>query len=100
MPMYDNKVLRWEILKTIGSYAAFGSFRVKAILNALRPTGFESLTEPTLMAQLRYLELKGYLTIEKTKNLLTEEEYFLITITPKGIDLLENRFSDMGVACA
>ncbi len=98
MEAYENKDLRREILKTL-KLAQFSSFRLKALLNALRPTGFADLSTNTLWIQILYLQKKGFVEIEKTKNLITEEEFNLISITPKGIDLLEGNCSDVGVSC-
>jgi hypothetical protein len=97
MQTYENKELRREILKTL-KLAQFSSFRIRALLNALRPTGFGDLSESTLWTQLIYLQKKGFVEIEKAKNLLTEEEFNLISITTKGIDLLEGNCSDIGVS--
>jgi hypothetical protein len=98
MPTYSNKSLRKDILITI-AYIPFSSFRVKAILNALRPTGYEELTETSLLAQIHYLERGGYLEMTKSENIVTGEEVDLVTITKKGIDLLEGNCTDIGVDC-
>lgn len=98
MAKYQNKTLRRDILRCL-AYVPFTPFRVKAILNALRPTGYDDLTLPALEGQVRYLDEKGLIKREAAKNMMTEEEIELITITAKGIDLLEGNCSDVGVAC-
>ncbi len=98
MPKYSNKSLRKDILITI-AYVPFSSFRIKAVLNALRPTGYEDLTETSLMGQIKYLEQGGYVELRTSENVVTEEEIQLVTITKKGIDLLEGNCADVGVEC-
>jgi len=98
MPMYSNKSLRKDILVTI-AYVPFSSFRIKAILNALRPTGYEDLTETSLVGQIRYLERGGYVETKESENIVTGEEICLVTITKKGIDLLEGSCTDVGIDC-
>jgi hypothetical protein len=99
MPKYSNKTLRKDILITL-AYVPYSPFRVKAILNALRPTGYEDLSETGLMGQVKYLEEKGYVKSEMSRNIVTEEEMLLVTITSKGIDLLEGNCTDVGIDCA
>ena len=99
MPKYSNKNLRKDILVTL-AYVPYSPFRVKAIVNALRPTGYDDLTEISLMGQIKYLEEKGYIKSEPAKNIVTEEEVVLVTITAKGVDLLEGNCTDVGVAGA
>lgn len=98
MPKYRNDNLRWDVLVTL-AYIPFSSFRVKAILQALRPTGYDDLSETSLMGQIKYLEEGGYITVKDSKNIITEEEITLVTITKKGIDLLEKNIKDVGVRC-
>ncbi len=98
MEPYENKDLRREILKTL-YLAKSSAFRIRILLRALRPTGFSDLSEASLMAEITYLEKKGYVEIERAKNLITEEEFDLVTISPKGIDLLEGNLTDIGVSC-
>jgi len=98
MPKYRNKDLRKDILVTL-AYVPFSPFRIKGILNALRPTGYEDLTETSLMGQIKYLEEKNFIKAEKARNIVTEEETLLVTITTKGIDLLEGNCTDIGVSC-
>jgi hypothetical protein len=98
MPKYRNKDLRKDILVTL-AYVPFSPFRIKAILNALRPTGYEDLTEASLMGQIKYLEEKNFIKAETARNIVTEEETLLITITTRGIDLLEGNCTDIGVSC-
>jgi hypothetical protein len=98
MPKYSNKNLRRDILRTL-AYVPYTPFRIVAILNALRPTGYDDLTEPSLMGQIHYLEEKGYVKTESAKNFVTEEEILLVTITARGVDLLEGNCSDVGVSC-
>ncbi len=97
MQPYENKDLRREILKTL-YLAKSSSFRIRILLRALRPTGFSDLSEAALVAEITYLEKKGFVEIERAKNLITEEEFDLITISPKGIDLLEGNLTDIGVS--
>jgi len=97
MQTYENKDLRREILKTL-YLAKSSSFKIRILLRALRPTGFGDLSEAALLAEIIYLQKKGFIEVEKTKNLLTEEECDLIAISPKGIDLLEGNCSDIGVS--
>ena len=98
MSRYRNENLRWDILVTL-AYVPFSAFRLKAILQALRPTGYDDLTETSLMGQIKYLEEGGYVKIEESKNIVTEEEVLLVTITKKGVDLLEKNIKDVGVKC-
>ncbi len=98
MPKYRNRDLRKDILVTL-AYVPYSPFRIKAILNALRPTGYEDLSEITLMGQIKYLEEKGFVKVEKARNIVTEEEMVLVTICAKGVDLLEGNCTDIGVAC-
>ncbi len=44
MPKYRNRDLRKDILVTL-AYVPYSPFRIKAILNALRPTGYEDLSD-------------------------------------------------------
>ncbi len=97
MQPYENKDLRREILKTL-YLAKSSSFRIRILLRALRPTGFSDLSEAALVAEVTYLEKKGFVEIEGAKNRITEEEFDLITISPKGIDLLEGNLTDIGVS--
>ncbi len=97
MQPYENKDLRREILKTL-YLAKSSSFRIRILLRALRPTGFSDLSEAALVAEITYLEKKGFVEIERVKNPITEEEFDLITISPKGIDLLEGNLTDIGVS--
>lgn len=94
---HNNNDLRRDILITL-AYIPFLAFRPLAILNALRPTGYSDLTEITLMGQIKYLEQKGFLKIDKATNVVTGEEVTLVTITPKGIDCLEGHCDDIGVS--
>jgi hypothetical protein len=98
MSKYNLKALRRDILVTLG-YVPYSPFRARAILNALRPTGYEDLTEVSLLGHIKYLEEKGYVKTGMAKNLVTEEEVMLITITAKGDDLLRGYCSDVGVQC-
>ena len=99
MPKYSLRMLRRDILVTL-AYVPYSPFRLKAILNALRPTGYDDLTEPTLDAQIKYLEEKGYVKTEKSKNFVTEEEISLVTLTARGDDLLRGYGpADPGVQC-
>jgi hypothetical protein len=98
VPKYDNRVLRRDILTTL-AYVPYSSFRAKAVVEALRPTGYEDLTEISLMGQIKYLEEKGYIKSEMAKNIVTGEMVLLVTITARGIDLLEGSCRDVGVAC-
>ena len=98
MPRYRNKELRRDILATL-AYVPFSAFRLRAILNALRPTGYDDLSEATLSAQVEYLREKGFVKSELAKNIVTNDEIFLVTITAKGIDLLEGNCTDAGVGC-
>ncbi len=97
MQAYENKDLRREILKTL-YLAKSSSFKIRILLRALRPTGFGDLSESTLSAEITYLQKKGFVEIEKATNLLTEEKFDLISISPKGIDLLEGNCSDIGIS--
>jgi hypothetical protein len=97
MPKYDNNDLRRDILITL-AYVPFSSFRIKAILSALLPTGYEDLTETSLMGQIKYLEQKNFVTTERARNVITQEETTLITITCDGIDILEGKRRDVGVS--
>ena len=101
MPKYSYKTLRREILKTLAivprSSTKAPAFQSKTILNALRPTGFEDLTEPLLMAQIGYLEEKGYVKTDTGRNFVTEEEVILISLTAQGDDLLRGYCNDVGV---
>ena len=97
MPTYDNKHLRREILKTL-HLMDFAFFRVTIVVDSLRPTGFPDLTESSLMAQTKYLEQKGFVELERKKNILTGEESDLISITAKGIDLIEGNCTDVGIS--
>jgi phosphatidylserine/phosphatidylglycerophosphate/cardiolipin synthase-like enzyme len=94
---YENKDLRREILKTL-YLAKSSSFKIRILLRALRPTGFGDLSESTLLAEIIYLQKKGFVEIEKATNLITEEKFDLISISPKGIDLLEGNCSDIGIS--
>lgn len=96
MPKYSNKTIRKDILVTL-AYVPFSSFQAKAIADALRPTGYEDLTDISLMGQIKYLEEKGYVKTEKARNFITEQEVIVITITADGIDLLEGNRVDVGV---
>ncbi len=97
MQTYENKELRREILKTL-YLAKSASFRLKKLVDALRPTGFPDLTEVTLGAQIKYLEKKRYVEVERTRNILSGEEFELIGISVDGIDLIENNRSDVGIS--
>jgi len=97
MPKYDNNDLRRDILITL-AYVPFSPFRIKAILLALLPTGYGDLTETSLMGQIRYLEQKKFVTTEKAKNVVTQEETTLVTITCDGVDILEGKRRDIGVS--
>jgi len=97
MQAYENKDLRREILKTL-YLAKSSSFKIRILLRALRPTGFSDLSESTLSAEITYLQKKGFVEIEKATNLITEEKFDLISISPKGIDLLEGNCSDIGIS--
>ncbi len=99
MARYNNKTLRKDVLITL-AYVPYSSIRIKAILNALRPTGYDDLTETSLMGQIKYLEEKGYVKCQMSKNIVTEEEVLLVTILAKGVDLLEGSCSDVGIECA
>lgn len=98
MPKYDNKDLRRSILETL-AYVPYFPHRTRAILNSLRPTGYPDLTDVGLWGQIKYLEEKGYVKTERSKNIVTEDEVMLVSITAKGIDLLECNCSDIGVSC-
>jgi hypothetical protein len=98
MPKYNQKTLRRDILITLG-YIPYSPFRVKAILNALRPTGYEDLVEGSLLGHIKYLEEKGYVKTGMAKNIVTEEEVILVSITAKGDDLLQGYCNDVGVQC-
>lgn len=96
MQKYTNKMLRREILKTIAC-VPFTSFRLDAVLDALKKTGFDDLIASSLLTQLKYLEGKGFLKIEKTRHFMNGEEFVNTAITADGIDLLEGNRSDIGV---
>ena len=96
MQKYTNKSLRREILKTIAC-VPFSRFRMDAILEALKKTGFDDLTHDSLMAQLKYLEGKGFAKIERTKHFMNGEEFINVCIKAEGIDLLEGNRSDIGI---
>jgi len=96
MQKYTNKMLRREILKTIAC-VPFSSFRLDAVLDALKKTGFDDLNKDSLIAQIKYLEGKGFLKIEKTKHFMDGEEFVNLRIKADGIDLLEGNRSDIGV---
>ena len=98
MPKYTNRNLRRDILRTL-NYVPLTPFRAVAVLNALRPTGYDDLTMPSLDGQINYLEEKGYIKKKTARNEILGEEIELIQITAKGIDLLEGNCSDVGVAC-
>ena len=89
-------MLRREILKTIAC-VPFSSFRLDAVLDALKKTGFDDLTNTSLMAQIKYLEGKGFLRIERTRHFMNGEEFVNTCITADGIVLLEGNRSDIGV---
>ena len=93
---YSPKSLRGDILKTL-SYIPYEPIRIRGLLNALRPTGYPCLTEGDLKNQLRYLEMKGLVTINKTKNYITEEEVEIVTITDKGVDVREGTKPEPGI---
>lgn len=100
---YENADLRLEILKTLklahsSRQGRFFSFKIKILLNALRPSGFPDLSPNELWTQIVYLKEKDLVQIEKEKNIVTEEEFDLVSITVKGIDLLEKAISEVGVA--
>jgi len=98
MPKYSNRNLRRDILRTL-NYIPLTPFRAVAILNALRPTGYDDLTISSLEGQINYLEEKGYIKKSMARNEILGEEIDLIQITAKGIDILEGSSSDVGVAC-
>jgi hypothetical protein len=98
MAKYTNRSLRRDILRTL-NYVPLTPFRAIAVLNALRPTGYDDLTTATLEGQINYLVEKGYIKKKTAKNEILGEEIELIQITAKGIDLLEGNCSDVGVAC-
>ena len=93
---YNLKSLRGDILKTL-SYIPYEPIRIKGLLNALRPTGYPCLTEGDLKNQLRYLEMKGLVTIVRTKNYITQEEVDVVAITDKGVDVREGTKPDPGI---
>jgi hypothetical protein len=96
MQKYTNKMLRRELLKTVAC-VPFSSFRLDAILEALKKTGFDDLNSASLMTQIRYLEGKGFLKVEKTRHFMNGEEFINTCITADGIDLLEGNRADIGV---
>jgi hypothetical protein len=96
MQKYTNKMLRREILKTIGCIP-FSRFRLEAVLDALKKTGFDDLNHDSLMAQFKYLEGKVFVKIEKTKHFMDGEEFINVCIKAEGIDLLEGNRSDIGI---
>ncbi len=98
MAKYQNKNLRRDILRCL-NYVPLTPFRTVAVLNALRPTGYDDLTVSALEGQVNYLQEKGYVKKTVAKNEILAEEIELIQITAKGIDLLEGNCSDVGVAC-
>jgi hypothetical protein len=98
MPKYTNRNLRRDILRCL-NYVPLTPFRAIAVLNALRPTGYDDLTLSFLEGQINYLQEKGYIKKSKAKNEILDEEIELIQITAKGIDLLEGNCMDVGVAC-
>jgi hypothetical protein len=103
MPGRESAELRLEILKTLklghsSKQAKFFAFKVKTILNALRPSGFSDLSRNQLWAEIVYLRDKGFVQIEKEKNFLTGEDFDCVSITVKGIDLVEKAISEIGIA--
>ena len=98
MPKYTNRSLRRDILRCL-NYVPLTPFRTVALLNALRPTGYDDLTTSFLEGQLNYLVDKGYVKKKMARNEILGDEIELIQITAKGIDLLEGNCSDVGVAC-
>ena len=52
------------------------------------------LSEEVLSSEIVYLRDKGYVTSEKQKGYRLLAEMFLLRLTPKGIDLVENHIED------
>lgn len=96
MKTHDIRCLRGEILKTL-CYIPFEPVRVRGLLRALRPSGFPDLTDTSLMGELKYLEAKRYIAIERVRNTVTEEEVTVVTITASGKDVKEKTITDPGV---
>ena len=97
MSIYNNNDLRREILKTL-NIVPFCEFNSKAVLRALRESGFGGLSSGDLSVQASYLAKKGYIEIRETENFISKEKTSVFAISDKGIDLLEGNHPDVGVS--
>ena len=98
MPAYDTRDLRGAIVKTLWPIR-FNEISAKSVLKAIRASGFPGLSNGEFQAETKYLQRKGYLDLRESRNPITEEEILVMAITEKGVDLVEGRFSDVGVSC-
>jgi DNA-binding PadR family transcriptional regulator len=96
--MYEvilNKDVRGYILglaKIPYPYPISSSLIETCLLDAGMPTS------PTqIEGHLQYLSERGYITMTKSELEVTGTAVILVTLTAKGIDLLENTTSDPGV---
>ena len=91
----ENETIRSEILEICAAAQPYGA-GTKVVKAALKKTGYE-LSEEEILSYAGYLQDKGLVRINEIGNSRLDLQRHIISITAKGVDVLEGNEAAAGI---
>lgn len=91
----EKRIIRNEILKVLDEMSSTGA-STKLLRKALNTSGL-SVTQENVNKEVEYLQGKGVISVEHIENKALGIKRDIITITSKGIDVIEGTLQVDGI---